>query len=56
MFPSELIPSTTMKSGNFRFANAEELKELLAVYWRDCRDVYVTSTMHCFYSSQETKR
>ena len=46
MFPKELIAETTIELGSFRFASADKPKELLAVCWRDCRDVYVMRTMH----------
>ena len=56
MFPKELIPNTKMKPGSFRFASAEKPRELLAVYWRDRRDVYVMSTMHNTSASSVLKR
>ena len=46
MFPKELIPNTAMLPGSFRFASAENPKELLAVYWQDRKNVAVMSTMH----------
>ena len=48
-FPREVIPSNTnLPSGSFRFATTKvfESKEIVAMWWRNRRDVLALSTMH----------
>ena len=45
-FPKQLIPDKTYPTGTFRYAVCKQKNQLIGVWWRDRKDVFVLTTMH----------
>ena len=55
VFPKALKPDVTHATGTFHFATCKEEK-LIAISWRDRRDVFALSTMHNLSATTILKR
>ena len=45
-FPKQLIPGKTYPMGTFRYVLCKQKYQLIGVWWRDQKDVFVLTTMH----------
>ena len=55
-FPKQLLPGKKYPIGTFRYAVCKQNTQLIGIWWRDRKDVFVLTTMHNKSASTVMKR